>query len=264
MYSIAYLKRKLDAFSKIPSSEYEALDRLLPRPSILEKGEELRFGSVKQHKAYLVAEGWACTFAPLPDGSRQIIDIAVPGDIVGLRGLMLRDVSWRGMMLSGSIVYELNPYSLVELLETAPRIAAAILWAGSRDEALLVERLATIGHRPALERVVCLFLELKARLDLIGKSSNGVFACPLKQGQIASALALTPVHLSRVLRTLREMRILQVRDGEVEIFDEERAIAMTHFDGSYLDQKWVPRDAMTMTSQYMASPPGMRGGMQSL
>lgn len=264
MYSLIFLKRKLDAFSQIPSSDYEALSRILPRPGIIEKGEELRFGSSRQHKAYLVADGWACTFAPLPNGTRQIIDIALPGDFLGLRGLMLRHASCQGAMLSGSVVYELDAYLLVDLFEAAPRLAAAILWAGARDETLLVERLTSIGHRSAIERVICLFLEFKARLDQVGKCSNGVFSCPLKQGQIASALALTPVHLSRVLRKLREMRVLRIRDGSVEFINEERAVAMTNFDAGYLDQKAQPGAALPVKAQHPDQSVRARGGIQVL
>ncbi|MDN3722152.1 helix-turn-helix domain-containing protein [Roseibium salinum] len=84
------------------------------------------------------------------------------------------------------------------------------------------------------------FLELKARLQLIGKCSGSIYACPLSQSQIADALGLTPAHLNRVLRYLRETNLFHIRHGEVEIVDEEQAALFAQFDGRYLDQNWSP------------------------
>jgi hypothetical protein len=41
-----------------------------------------------------------------------------------------------------------------------PRLRAALLWAASRDTAMAVEHLVTIGRRNALERTAHLFMEL--------------------------------------------------------------------------------------------------------
>lgn len=34
----------------------------------------------KVQSAFILAQGWACTFKMLPDGERQIVDFKVPGD----------------------------------------------------------------------------------------------------------------------------------------------------------------------------------------
>ena len=67
------------------------------------------------------------------------------------------------------------------LFEKFPRIAAAILWAASRDEAMLIEHLVNVGRRSAVERVAHCLLELRQRLQLVGLVSETEFQCPLTQ-----------------------------------------------------------------------------------
>ena len=71
-----------------------------------------------------------------------------------------------------------------------PRLATAVLWAASRDEAMMVEHLISVGRRNALERTVHLLLELGARLQLVGLGSKAGYACPLSQYTLADALGL--------------------------------------------------------------------------
>lgn len=84
-----------------------------------------------------------------------------------------------------------------------PRLGAALLWAASRDEAMVVEHLVSIGRRNAMERTAHFFMELAERLSLIGEASQTEFKCPLSQFVIADALGLIAIHVNRVLRQLR-------------------------------------------------------------
>ena len=42
------------------------------------------------HHAFILQEGWACAYKLLPDGGRQVIDFSIPGDVMGLRSVLLR------------------------------------------------------------------------------------------------------------------------------------------------------------------------------
>ncbi|MBA5775975.1 Crp/Fnr family transcriptional regulator [Stappia sp. F7233] len=237
MHTLSTFKKKLETFSPIPQSEFDTLVRKLGKPKVLEAREELRFEHGWPHRSYLVAEGWACTVKQLNNGSRQILDIAIAGDIIGARGMLLRNVNYCGQLLTPSIVYELSSRTIFDLLDSAPRLAAALMWSLSRDDAILIEHFISIGRRTAAERVLHFFLELKHRLQLIGKCNGNSYACPLSQGHIADALGLTPAHLNRVIRDLREDGILNVKDGTVEILDPVRAAALCGHDPRYLDHQ---------------------------
>ena len=111
-----------------------------------------------------------------------------------------------------------------------PRLGAAILWAASRDEAIVVEHLVSIGRRCAVERTAHLFLELWERLRLVGLTTDNEFACPLNQYVLADALGLTANHVNRMLRQLRERKLLTFEKSKVIILDPSglKALAGYH------------------------------------
>ena len=49
---------------------------------------------------------------------------------------------------------------LLEAFSSTPRLATAVLWAASRDEAMVAEHLVGIGRRSALERTAHFLLEM--------------------------------------------------------------------------------------------------------
>jgi CRP-like cAMP-binding protein len=133
-------------------------------------------------------------------------------------------------------VSEVSGADLMDAFAKTPRLATAVLWAASRDEAMVVEHLVGLGRRSAMERTAHFLLELGSRLTLVGLATREGYACPLSQYLLADALGLTAVHLNRVLRQLRELGLLTFRNGEVKFDDFERLVEMAAFDTAYLDQ----------------------------
>jgi CRP-like cAMP-binding protein len=108
---------------------------------------------------------------------------------------------------------------LLQTVSDFPRLGTAILWAASRDEAMVVEHLVNIGRRTALERTAHFFLELAERLRLVGLATEREFPCPLNQYVLADALGLTAIHVNRVLRQLREDGLLTYKAHRVTLLD---------------------------------------------
>ena len=129
---------------------------------------------------------------------------------------------------------------MIDTFQRAPRLGAAILWAASRDAAMVVEHLVNIGRRSALLRTAHLLLELGLRLQLVGLGSDRGFACPLNQHHLADALGLTAIHVNRVLRQLRERRPATFRDGRVEFHDLKNLRDLAEYHSGYLDQTLPP------------------------
>ena len=51
--------------------------------------------------------------------------------------------------VSDIVVAEVSARQMIDTFQRMPRLGAAILWAASRDEALVVEHLVSIGRRSA-------------------------------------------------------------------------------------------------------------------
>ena len=230
------LARKLGAFVALSEPELAALAVFHQRRRTFEPGVDLvRQGQLGQ-LAYILADGWVCSYKLLPSGTRQIVDFQVPGDFLGLRSVLFRTSDHNVEAMTKVEVSEVLPNDLIDAFANTPRLATAVLWAASRDEAMVVEHLVDIGRRNALERTAHFLLELGARLKLVGLGTRQGYACPLSQYMLADALGLSAVHINRVLRQLREEGLLTFRSGQVIFDDFERLVELADFDTAYLDQ----------------------------
>ena len=224
------LEKKLNSFVELSERELWCLEELQTARVRLKSGKELVHEGQACHMAYILQGGWACSFKVVPDGGRQIIALPLPGDFVGLRSALLRTSDQSFSALTDIVVSGVEASRIMRLFNEFPRLGAAILWAASRDEAMVVEHLVSIGRRCAVERTAYLFLELWERLRLVGLTTDNEFACPLNQYVLADALGLTAIHVNRMLRQLRERKLLTFERSKVIILDPSglKALAGYH------------------------------------
>lgn len=231
------LARKLGNFVALSESDLAVLDTLHRRRRSFAVGRDLVFQGQTHQAVYILAEGWVCSYKLMRDGSRQIVDFQIPGDFLGLRSVLFRTADHNIEPLTPVEASEVLESELLQTFADTPRLATALLWAASRDEAMVVEHLVGIGRRDALERTAHFLLELKARLRLVGQATHDGFACPLTQYHLGDALGLSAVHVNRVLRVLREEKLLTFQQGQVEILDFDGLVQLADFDRAYLDQE---------------------------
>ncbi|WP_116131538.1 Crp/Fnr family transcriptional regulator [Tropicimonas sp. IMCC34043] len=230
------LIRKLGNFVVLSDGDLKVLEGLHRRRRTFAAGRDLVHEGQVSAAAYILAEGWVCSYKLLRDGSRQIVDFQIPGDFLGLRSVLFRTADHNIEPVTEVEASEVQESDLLNAFNTTPRLATAVLWAASRDEAMVVEHLVSIGRRDALERTAHFLLELSARLILVGRGTRAGFACPLTQYHLADALGLSPVHVNRVLRELRECELLTFQKGQVIIHNFEALVDLAEFDHAYLDQ----------------------------
>lgn len=231
------LARKLGCFVALSDAELSVLERLQVRRRPFAAGREIVHQGQSDRAVYILVSGWVCSYKTLPDGARQIVDFQIPGDFLGLRSTLLQTSDHSIEAVTDIQVCEVPFGDLLAAFAGTPRLATAVLWAASRDEAMVVEHLAGLGRRAAPQRVAHFLLELGARLALVGFGTKAGYACPLTQYLLADALGLSAVHINRVLRQLRELGLVTFRDGTV-VFDDYRGlVALADFDPAYLDQE---------------------------
>lgn len=230
------LTRKLSAFVALSDTELAVLERLHRRRRTFLAGRELVHQGQSEQAAYILASGWVCSYKTQADGTRQVVDFQIPGDFLGLRSVLLHTSDHGIEPINDIQAAEVLISDLLGAFAQTPRLATAILWAASRDEAMVVEHLVGLGRRDAEARMAHFLLELGARLSLVGMGGKSGYACPLTQYHLADALGLSAVHVNRVLRKLREDGLVTFRDGQVIFNDYNGLVAMADFDPAYLDQ----------------------------
>lgn len=231
------LIRKLGAFVALSEAELSVLASLHRRRRSFVAGRDLVQQGQSGQAAYILASGWASSYKILPDGTRQIVDVQIPGDFLGLRSVLLHTSDHNIEPITEIEVSEVLASDLLDAFARTPRLAMAVLWAASRDEAMVVEHLVGLGRRDAHGRMAHFLLELGARLALVGMGGRAGYECPLTQYLLADALGLSAVHVNRVLRQLREDGLVTFRDGHVAFDDYDRLVALAEFDPTYLDQE---------------------------
>jgi len=230
------LTRKLSAFVALSDADLETLARYHRRRRTFQAGHEMIHEGHKNQSAFILAEGWACSFKLLPDGERQIVDFQIPGDFLGLRSILFRTADHSTEAVTRIEASEVLAADIFASFAEAPRLAAAVLWAASRDEAMVVEHLVNLGRRSGEIRMAHFLLELGARLSLVGIGDKSGFDCPLTQYHLADALGLSAVHANRVLRILREDGLVTFQKGRVTFDNFAGLKSLANFDSNYLDQ----------------------------
>lgn len=230
MEAESILAKKLQTFIPLTNAELSCLSEISSKPSLVASGKELIREGESGQSVFILNSGWACSFKILPEGNRQIIGFPIPGDCVGLRSVLLRTSDHSFSALTEASVSSVEASRLLRLFNDHPRLAAALLWATSRDEAIIVEHLVSVGRRSAIERTAHFFLELGERLTLVGLGTETGYTCPLNQYVLADALGLSAIHVNRVLRQLREQDLMTFSRGVVVLHDVEGLKRLAGFE----------------------------------
>ena len=176
-------------------------------------------GAPARRPRYLVA-GWACRFRHLSDGRRQIFDLVLPGEGVG--------VCRRPHPLASTSIVALTPLQLVDasslLQEEDPHghLQAAIQAQADEAERRALDQIVRLGRLTATERLAHLLLELHRRLHVIGHVENGRYPFPLTQETLADMTGLSVVHVNRTLQELRRQELAVLERGWVRLGDRSR------------------------------------------
>jgi CRP-like cAMP-binding protein len=230
------LAQKLCAFVALSDADLRVLSELFHRRRRFAAGRDLVLEGQADQSAYVLARGWACSYKLLANGSRQIVDFQVPGDFLGLRSLLFRTADHNIEAVTDIEASEVLASDLIDAFTRTPRLATAVLWAASRDEAMVVEHLVNLGRRNASVRMAHWLLELGTRLHLVGLATRKGYDCPLSQYHLADALGLSAVHVNRSLRELREAGLVTFQGGKVVFDDYPGLVRLAGFDDGYLDQ----------------------------
>lgn len=200
---------------------------LPPRKLIARAGERIT-------ESTLLLEGFLCRYMDDRAGHRQLVALHVPGDFVDLHGFPLERLDHDVATIGPTRVATWPHRALREIVETRPNLTQMLWFSTLLDGAMHREWIFRLGRLDAEGRVAHFMCEMEVRLEMVGLASDGRFALPLKQADLAEACGLTGVHVNRVLRALRERELLVFKGGEVTIFDRTTLRGIGEFEPAYL------------------------------
>ena len=200
----------------------------------------VRQGATLTHSILLV-DGMLARYKDLSEGQRQIQELHLPGDFADLHGFLLKRLD-HNIGTQTRVRIALVPHeTLRRITEEEPHLSRLLWFSTLLDSAIQREKILSVGRRPALSRLAHLLCELRVRFELIGMTDDDGFPLPLTQLDLGDATGLTSVHVNRMLKQLRDERLVTFRGGTVRIHDWARLQQVGEFDPAYLYLDRRPR-----------------------
>jgi CRP-like cAMP-binding protein len=182
----------------------------------------------------LLLEGMMSRFKDLRDGERQISGLHVAGDFLDLHSFTLKHLDHGILSLTPCKVVLVPHEELTRITEEFPHLTRIYWFSTNLDACIHREWEVSLGRRSGLARTAHLFCELRVRLGIVGLADDSGYDLQLTQAELGECLGLTPVHVNRMLRELRERGLVEFRGKRVAILDYEGLKQVADFDPAYL------------------------------
>ncbi|MBV8890505.1 MAG: Crp/Fnr family transcriptional regulator [Acidobacteria bacterium] len=176
-------------------------------------------GDITRPLVYRLRSGWACQFRKLTDGRKAIVDIYLPGDVIGLDAALntrpTENVAALTTITVDAMIAEDGLYGLM----MHRHAALYVTWLLGQRQRRADRLLTAISSLDARGRLAVMFFDFYHRLRTQKLIMSAMYNLPLTQSQIGSYLGLTVVHVSRVLALLRSQQIVNFEKHCVNILD---------------------------------------------
>lgn len=224
--------RRLALFHGVPENEllwtqsYRSCQyKFPPRKEIFTETQQSNF-------IYTIYHGWFSIYKTLANGKRQILKIALPGDIIGYQANFEAPMTYSAASLTDSVLCAFKRSDLPELFRKNSAVASRLAEMNSRDMHMCHNRLLTIGQHTALEKVAHCCAELFFRVNMIYSTETDSIEFPLSQEDLGDMTGLTKIHVNRTLKQLREMGILEISSKTLYVLDVDKLCDVGYFDPS--------------------------------
>jgi CRP-like cAMP-binding protein len=220
--------------SQLTESDLDALERASSEVrTIPARTIHIHKGDPVSASTYLV-EGLMCRYMDDRQGQRQLVAVHIPGDFVDLHGYPLKCLDHDVATITPCKIAQVVHPRLDEIVAQRPGMAKLLWFSTLLDAAMHREWIFRLGRLEAIKRLGHFFCELEARMRAVGMSDGAHYPLPMTQADLGEACGLTPVHVNRMLRDLRERGLLQIQSGTVTILDRAALYRLCEFDGAYL------------------------------
>jgi CRP-like cAMP-binding protein len=176
----------------------------------------------RSEQLYTVLEGWAFRYKTLDDGRRQILNFALPADLIGLQGSLMDEMEHSVEALTDVSLCVFPRDKIGAIYGNVPSLAFDLTWLAARSEQLGDEHLLSVGQRTALERTACVLLTLFVRAEEVGLVKGNAVQFPFTQQHLADTLGMSLVHTNKTLKRLYASNTIRWKGRTFELLDRTR------------------------------------------
>jgi CRP/FNR family transcriptional regulator len=202
----------------MPSSEVAKLDELVKERLRVEKGQPLFQHGTALDALFALRTGSIKTQIIEASGQQQITGFYLPGEIVGLDGMLDGIHSSTAIAMEDSEVCIVKLEDIDEISRYVPSLQHQVRRLMSKEIARSHQVLLALGSMRSEQRLAAFLINLSQRLAALGYSSTD-FIMRMSREEIGNYLGLTLETVSRLFSRFAREGVIRVNQREVKILD---------------------------------------------
>ena len=156
----------------LKAADLKGLDDIIDGELVIRKRRDLIVDGYEYRKLCFVKDGYAVRYKLLRNGKRQILNVILPGDIVGLPGSFYERAVYSVTAITDLRMNVCSLDSYVQLCYRHPQYGLALSWIAVQEATTYAEHVIDVGRRTPVERLSHFLLELHARLQAVGRAET--------------------------------------------------------------------------------------------
>lgn len=228
------LLKKFENFYELDEGLPEILQAMCTDPVEFDAGSVLAEQGSAYNGVFLIENGWIFRSKSLENGTRQIVNVAIAGDFVGLNAVLFAESDFNLVAKTHVEAYRFESQQLAEVLSRYPAFGAALFWVNTQEESILAERIVSLGRRTARQRTAHVLCEFISRMAIFDIDDPTQMLLPISQSEFADMLGISLVHMNKTLRRLENEEIVIFRNELLRIENMKALERIAGFDSGYL------------------------------
>ncbi|QYJ01104.1 Crp/Fnr family transcriptional regulator [Thalassovita mediterranea] len=236
------LASKLEKLAPLSQAQADLLASLEKEKEEIGKDEILVRQGEKLGELFILKKGWVIATREEMSGHPHIPTVYHPGDIIGLSDAAFAETPNTTIAATKLVVCRFPRERLTDVLNQSPRISGLILALSMIDQAMMNDRLVVSRRTDGYLRLVLFLLQTLSRLRLMEPLLRDQFHCPLTQEQIGAATGLSAVHVSRSIKKLLKLGLIERHKRFFRLKNEPALNELVGYVNRYerLDLSWLP------------------------
>jgi CRP-like cAMP-binding protein len=220
---------RLSRIMELSAADLRILELIIQSERLLKKRKDLVVVGNEYRNLCFVRDGYAIRYKLLRNGKRQILNVILPGDVIGFP-VSFFDRSICSVVAVSDLTYNICALeSYARLCYEQPQFGLALSWLAAYEAAIYAEHIVDLGRRTPIERLAHFLLEIHARLLAVGYAEQTSFNLPFSQEVMADVLGLSVPHLNRVMQQLRTERFITSHSRLVELTNMASLQTLAHY-----------------------------------
>lgn len=222
-----------DILSRYCTLKAESLEQLLDiklESVDLKKNQKLHSLYQERPAMFVVKKGWVSLCYSVKNRGKDICNVYMPGDIVGIRESFFDNHDMTLLALQDCQLDRVSTDMLHDLFEKYADIKRAVVSYIMVNDNITIERLRSCTHHKAEERVAHFLLEVYARYNFKDMINSNVFLLPIKQEVVGELLGITSVHVSRCMTALEQKKMIRKTRSSINLLQPDLLAEYTGFN----------------------------------